>query len=79
MYSRKPIEREDVWCYERGNFCYIGDYDASDWRNSLIKRPANHENNEPDTEVKQLPKLTVDIFGRADCPAWAQWAAVVLI
>ena len=42
VYSRKPIEREDVWCYERGNFCYIGDYDASDWRNSLIKRPISY-------------------------------------
>ena len=25
---------------------------------------------------KKLPKLTVDIFNRSDCPEWAQWAAV---
>ena len=24
----------------------------------------------------KLPKLTVDIFNRPDCPEWAQWAAV---
>lgn len=25
---------------------------------------------------KTLPKLTVDIFNRPDCPEWAKWAAV---
>lgn len=26
--------------------------------------------------MTKLPKLTVDIFDRPDCPEWAQWAAV---
>lgn len=39
LYSSEPARRLHVW-----HFCvdneYIGDYDPSDWQNSLIKRPA---------------------------------------
>lgn len=31
---------------------------------------------EPVTECNQLPKLTVEVFDRPDCPEWAQYAAV---
>lgn len=27
-------------------------------------------------EVKALPKLTVEVFNKPNCPKWAQWAAV---
>lgn len=41
-------------------------YDSSDWRSSLIERPAE----------KQLPKLTADVFSTEECPYWAKYAAV---
>lgn len=31
---------------------------------------------EPVTNCNQLPKLTVEVFDRPDCPEWAQYAAV---
>lgn len=31
---------------------------------------------EPVTECNQLPKLTMDVFDRPDCPDWAKYAAV---
>lgn len=30
----------------------------------------------PSTECSQLPKLTVEVFDRADCPKWVKYAAV---
>lgn len=33
---------------------------------------------EPVTECNQLPKLTVEVFDRPDCPGWAKYAAVDL-
>jgi hypothetical protein len=41
-----------------------GSFDASNWRNSLIERPA------------KLQKLTAEVFDLPDCPKWAKWAAV---
>ena len=31
---------------------------------------------QPVTDCNQLPKLTVEVFNRPDCPVWAQYAAV---
>lgn len=52
VYSIKPAENEEVWVYECGDFCYIGDYDSSDWRNSLIARPAT----ESESPAADLPE-----------------------
>ena len=40
-----------------------GPFDASDWKNSLVERPA-------------LQRLTVNVFNRPDCPKWANYAVV---
>ena len=52
VYSTKPAENEKVWVYECDDFCYIGDYDSSDWRNSLIARPAT----ESESPAADLPE-----------------------
>lgn len=60
----------DPWSgFKKWSFIYsptgeVIQWDASDWRNSLIERP------------KSLPKLTADVFDRPDCPKWAKIAVV---
>ena len=68
-YDSKPRIFGKEWNNESGyRASLIGPhYDASDWKNSTIERPA---------ESEQLPKLTVDVFSFRDCPKWAQYAAV---
>lgn len=67
VFDGKPDRGSLYWRGYYVNAIYIGDYDPTDWQNSLIERP----------EVeREHPKLTVDIFNRPDCPEWAKWAAV---
>lgn len=65
-YAGKPRPLGAAW-YQGGGYraSQIGPrYDASDWKNSLIERPA------------VAPKLTQDVFSATDCPEWARYAAV---
>ena len=68
LYSMEPwIGQAGRWLVSiTGDSKGCGEFDASDWQNSLIKRP----------HKKELPKLTAEVFNRPDCPKWAQWAAV---
>lgn len=69
-YDGKPeIKRVcGGWVNPNGqNALLIGSrYDASDWRSSLIERPA----------ATQRPKLTAEVFSMKECPEWAEYAAV---
>lgn len=74
VYSDKPSRNRLTWMWSLIGSCkYIDDYDSSDWQNSLIERPVNPDNKESDTEVKQLPKLTVDVFNRPYYPEWIKY------
>ena len=71
-YSDSPVCKSAYWEYDYNqpasryeHRCEIGMFDSSDWKNSLIERPAN-----------DLPKLTIDVFDHPECPKWARYAAV---
>lgn len=64
-YDEKPARCRSYFRISNGKrWVLSGSFDASDWRNSLIERPA------------KLPKLTTEVFDRPDCPKWAKYAAV---
>lgn len=50
------------------SMCVIGKYDPPDWQEVKEQETA--------TNCSQLPKLTVEVFDRPDCPEWAKYAAV---
>lgn len=73
VYENKPVPLYSVWTDSGGRYAVVCTpdeqelkFDAADWKNSLIERPAE----------EHLPKLTTEVFSLTDCPAWAQYAAV---
>lgn len=50
VYSGVPIPEDDGWWLSYSG--YVGDYDPSDWRNSLIERPAAKNCDKQETEIK---------------------------
>lgn len=69
-YRHKPSVGDGRWnttapnvhaIYDHGRYAR---FDASDWKSSLIERPA------------AAPKLTADVFSLPECPKWAKYAAV---
>ena len=72
-YAAKPDLGSQAWCNISKPFVARRitlanmsiRYDKSNWRNSLIERPA-----------AQRTKLTREVFSMEECPEWAQYAAV---
>lgn len=69
-FSHEP-ERENklYWfCRDGCKLRIAGFFDATDWKNSLIKRQKGDE--------MKKKVLTKEVFSSPDCPKWAKWAAV---
>ena len=65
-FDEKPYPMDTFFYNSRAHHWMVdGDFDASDWQNSLIERTVDY-----------LPKLTAEVFDRPDCPEWAKYAAV---
>lgn len=65
-YEDKPEQLTTEWQSNERARRISQDYDASDWKNSLIEIHVE----------EQLPKLTADVFSMDECPLWARYAAV---
>lgn len=74
VYETKPIKQSEDWHTDEGGD-FVGEYDPSDWQNSLIERTEDAKK-EGEKDMTKFPKLTVDVFNHPDCPEWAKWAAV---
>lgn len=71
-YATKPTLDTQGWCNISEHFAAKRiplRYARSDWRHSLIERPAEEQ-------PTKLTKLTESVFSMPECPTWAQYAAV---
>lgn len=61
--------------YKHGN-CFRTKAEAKAAAEKVEKLLLSLHEEQPDTDCSQLPKLTVEVFDRPDCPEWAKYAAV---
>lgn len=73
-FDERPYPMDTFFYNSRAHQWSVdGDFDASNWKNSLIERTAKDM---PKMTAEDLPKLTVEVFDRPDCPEWAKYASL---
>lgn len=55
VFSHKPTKRKNEWFFECGVLRHIGSFDPSDWRDSLIERPAAKSEAAPEHDDVKAP------------------------